>query len=253
MTVVADRDTEDWTQPGVDTLVRAAAPSGDASGIVLMHDGGEHRAQTVAALDKMIDQLTAWGYRFVTVSEGLGQTRASMTVPVDTRSRIAGNALVLAFRISGLIRAYLALSLIPLSALAILRSVITITAARRYIRSIYWLSTRCSAETGGSTPHSGCSTASSSPPPPLRSASKGNPLRPLWALPFQMFVYRQLMYLVVIQSVVTAARGTPLRWQRMIRQGTATQSLDEIPGPKPPAIHGVPTPVSSNGPAMPVS
>ncbi len=58
------------------------------------------------------------------------------------------------------------------------------------------------------------------------------PLRPLWALPFQMLVYRQLMYLVVIQSVVTAVRGTPLRWQRMIRQGTAAQSLDREKNPE---------------------
>jgi cellulose synthase/poly-beta-1,6-N-acetylglucosamine synthase-like glycosyltransferase len=47
----------------------------------------------------------------------------------------------------------------------------------------------------------------------------------LWALPLQMFCYRQLMYLVVIQSLVTAARGTPLRWQRMIRTGTASATL----------------------------
>ena len=31
------------------------------------------------------------------------------------------------------------------------------------------------------------------------------PLRPLWALPLQQFVYRQLMYLVLLQSAVTAS------------------------------------------------
>ena len=35
----------------------------------------------------------------------------------------------------------------------------------------------------------------------------GEPLGPLWTLPLQQFVYRQLMYLVVIQSVVTALPG----------------------------------------------
>src|SRR5581483_11774541 len=33
---------------------------------------------------------------------------------------------------------------------------------------------------------------------------------PLWALPLQQFVYRQLMYLVVFESVVSAAAGTRL-------------------------------------------
>jgi hypothetical protein len=50
---------------------------------------------------------------------------------------------------------------------------------------------------------------------------------PLWSLPLQQFVYRQLMYLVVIQSVFTALAGHRLRWQRMERYG----SLSTPPGP----------------------
>ncbi|MBX6722361.1 MAG: glycosyltransferase, partial [Dactylosporangium sp.] len=44
---------------------------------------------------------------------------------------------------------------------------------------------------------------------------------PLWTLPFQQVVYRQLMYLVVVQSVVTALLGSRLRWHRMVRTGSA--------------------------------
>jgi hypothetical protein len=39
------------------------------------------------------------------------------------------------------------------------------------------------------------------------------PLRALWLLPLQQLVYRQLMYLVVIQSAISAIRGVRLRWQ----------------------------------------
>jgi cellulose synthase/poly-beta-1,6-N-acetylglucosamine synthase-like glycosyltransferase/peptidoglycan/xylan/chitin deacetylase (PgdA/CDA1 family) len=46
-------------------------------------------------------------------------------------------------------------------------------------------------------------------------------LRPLWALPLQQFVYRQLMYAIIIQSIVTALAGTRLRWQKLRRFGTA--------------------------------
>ena len=42
---------------------------------------------------------------------------------------------------------------------------------------------------------------------------------PLWAGLLQQFVYRQLMYLVVIQSVMTAAAGTRLRWHKLVRNG----------------------------------
>lgn len=44
--------------------------------------------------------------------------------------------------------------------------------------------------------------------------------RVLWTLPFTQFCYRQLLYLVVIQSLATAVAGTRLRWQRMERYGT---------------------------------
>lgn len=53
----------------------------------------------------------------------------------------------------------------------------------------------------------------------------GERMRSLWAMPFQLFVYRQLMYLVVIQSVVALLLGTRLRWQRMQRSGTAAQQI----------------------------
>jgi cellulose synthase/poly-beta-1,6-N-acetylglucosamine synthase-like glycosyltransferase len=46
-------------------------------------------------------------------------------------------------------------------------------------------------------------------------------LRPLWAVPVQQVVYRQLMYLVVIQSVAAALAGTRLRWHKLRRRGLA--------------------------------
>ncbi|WP_137995116.1 bifunctional polysaccharide deacetylase/glycosyltransferase family 2 protein [Streptomyces vilmorinianum] len=49
---------------------------------------------------------------------------------------------------------------------------------------------------------------------------------PLWTLPLQIFVYRQLMYLVVVQSVVTALLGSRLRWHRTQRAGTAAETLE---------------------------
>jgi hypothetical protein len=50
-------------------------------------------------------------------------------------------------------------------------------------------------------------------------------LRPLWTLPLQQLVYRQLMYLVVIQSLVTAASGVRLGWHKLERTGGAAESM----------------------------
>jgi len=47
----------------------------------------------------------------------------------------------------------------------------------------------------------------------------GERLRTLWAMPLQQLVYRQLMYLVVIESVLSAVAGRRLRWQHMERTG----------------------------------
>jgi cellulose synthase/poly-beta-1,6-N-acetylglucosamine synthase-like glycosyltransferase len=49
---------------------------------------------------------------------------------------------------------------------------------------------------------------------------------PLWALPLQLVVYRQLMYLVVVQSTVTALTGIRLRWQTATRTGATHEVLD---------------------------
>jgi cellulose synthase/poly-beta-1,6-N-acetylglucosamine synthase-like glycosyltransferase len=41
----------------------------------------------------------------------------------------------------------------------------------------------------------------------------------MWMV-FQRFVYRQMMYLVVIKSVITALKGSRVRWQKLVRRGT---------------------------------
>jgi hypothetical protein len=38
-------------------------------------------------------------------------------------------------------------------------------------------------------------------------------------MPLQQLLYRQLMYLVVIQSAISALRGLRLRWQHLERTG----------------------------------
>ncbi len=47
----------------------------------------------------------------------------------------------------------------------------------------------------------------------------GESLRPLWALPVQQFVYRQLMYLVVIEATISALVGIRGEWKTIPRTG----------------------------------
>jgi cellulose synthase/poly-beta-1,6-N-acetylglucosamine synthase-like glycosyltransferase/peptidoglycan/xylan/chitin deacetylase (PgdA/CDA1 family) len=91
--VLSDHDTEDWRRPGVQAIVSAAQPSRGAGAVVLMHDSGGDRAQTVAALEALLPRMQAQGYRFVTVSEGLGLPG---TPRATTAQRWRGQALRLA-------------------------------------------------------------------------------------------------------------------------------------------------------------
>ncbi len=62
-------DTKDWNKPGADKIASAAINGARPGAIILMHDGGGDRSQTVAALPKIITTLRAQGYSFVTVDE----------------------------------------------------------------------------------------------------------------------------------------------------------------------------------------
>lgn len=62
-------DSRDWRRPGVERVANNVLQNVVPGAIVLFHDGGGMRNQTVEALPKVIDELQASGYRFVTLSE----------------------------------------------------------------------------------------------------------------------------------------------------------------------------------------
>jgi peptidoglycan/xylan/chitin deacetylase (PgdA/CDA1 family) len=61
-------DTEDWRRPGASTIAARILKATNGN-IVLMHDGGGDRSQTVEALRTALPQLVEQGYTFVTIDE----------------------------------------------------------------------------------------------------------------------------------------------------------------------------------------
>jgi peptidoglycan/xylan/chitin deacetylase (PgdA/CDA1 family) len=57
-------DPRDWTRPGSSAIVHRVLNHAKGRKIVLMHDGGGNRSETVAALDKLLPILKAQGYSF---------------------------------------------------------------------------------------------------------------------------------------------------------------------------------------------
>ena len=60
-------DTSDYARPGVPRIVSAALNGAHPGGIILLHDGGGDRSETVQALPQIIQGLRQRGYSMVTV------------------------------------------------------------------------------------------------------------------------------------------------------------------------------------------
>lgn len=67
LTVMWSVDTEDYKQPGTPTIVHNALSGATPGGIILMHDAGGVRTQTIAAIPQIVKGLRARGYTLVTV------------------------------------------------------------------------------------------------------------------------------------------------------------------------------------------
>ncbi len=71
-TVTWDVDPTDWATPGTGAIYSRVVSAARPGSIILMHDGGGNRSETLAALPRIIDNLRHRGYRFKTVSALLG-------------------------------------------------------------------------------------------------------------------------------------------------------------------------------------
>ncbi len=72
-TVGWDVDPRDWARPGTGAIYSTVVGNAHNGAIVIQHDGGGDRSETLAALPHEIETLRGEGYQFVTVTELLGQ------------------------------------------------------------------------------------------------------------------------------------------------------------------------------------
>ncbi|HXC48576.1 MAG TPA: glycosyltransferase [Candidatus Sulfotelmatobacter sp.] len=86
------RMTEDKRQRPAQEIADDVVRQAKNGNIVLLHDGGGEREQTVTALPLIIDELRARGYQFVSVADLLGKTRADLMLPLTFRERMAAQA-----------------------------------------------------------------------------------------------------------------------------------------------------------------
>ncbi len=88
-------DPNDWQRPGTEEIIRQVLQQVDAvspdrsANVVLLHDGGGNREQTVEALPRVIAGLRARGYSFVTASELVGIPQSVAMPEVKGRDLLA--------------------------------------------------------------------------------------------------------------------------------------------------------------------
>jgi cellulose synthase/poly-beta-1,6-N-acetylglucosamine synthase-like glycosyltransferase/peptidoglycan/xylan/chitin deacetylase (PgdA/CDA1 family) len=119
LVVLTNQDTRDWATPGVARIVAAATPRGGRGVVIMFHDGGGNREQTVAALPAIITRLKSEGYRFTTVTGGLLLPVGD--APATASQRFAGTALVLTQQAADHAVALLAVMLVAASVLTVIR------------------------------------------------------------------------------------------------------------------------------------
>jgi cellulose synthase/poly-beta-1,6-N-acetylglucosamine synthase-like glycosyltransferase/peptidoglycan/xylan/chitin deacetylase (PgdA/CDA1 family) len=134
VSVFTTDDGEDWQRPGVDAIVANATPKPDeeSGSIVLMHDAGGDRSETVAALEKYLPAMKAKGYKFTTITGGAKNTLGE--IPASPHDRFTGSVLVATLSVATNIVNWLSYLLLVVGALVGIRLVLMLIFARRHAR-----------------------------------------------------------------------------------------------------------------------
>lgn len=80
-TILWNVDPRDWSRPGTDVIIQRVLDTVHNGSIILMHDGGGDRSQTVAALPTIITTLEQRGFQFVTIPRMIQDLPSQETGP----------------------------------------------------------------------------------------------------------------------------------------------------------------------------
>lgn len=103
-------DPNDWhdnPRQSAEQITQSVISQLGKGNIILLHDGGGDRSQTVRAIPMIVDALRARGYQFVPVSELLGKTRDQVMPPVKGSERFWAKVDFLGFFVFGLVNAFI--------------------------------------------------------------------------------------------------------------------------------------------------
>ncbi|HZR79406.1 MAG TPA: polysaccharide deacetylase family protein [Chthoniobacterales bacterium] len=135
LVVLENIDPQDWAKPGADIILQRVKQQRRDGSIILLHDAGGDRSQTVAALPKILDWLHARGDTIVSVSTLLGTSRDAVMPPLQPANRSFPQMVSSAgFRVYHALEEFLWAFMIVATALVVMRTLIVIWLAYRFRR-----------------------------------------------------------------------------------------------------------------------
>src|SRR5438874_6585019 len=136
LVVLENIDPQDWARPGADIILQRVKQQRRDGSIILLHDAGGDRQQTVEALPRILDYLKTRGDTVVSLSTLLGTTRASLMPSTDAKPHTLTHFVSVAgFRIFHAAEEFLWAVMIVATAIVVLRTLIVIVLAARFRRS----------------------------------------------------------------------------------------------------------------------
>src|SRR2546427_1863146 len=135
MVVLENIDPQDWAKPGADIILRRIKQQRHDGSVILLHDAGGDRSQTVEALPRILDWLHTRGDTVVPLSTLLGTTRDAVMPLVQGSGSVNRFVSSTGFRIYHGIEEFLWAFMIVATALVVVRTLIVIWLAARFRRA----------------------------------------------------------------------------------------------------------------------
>src|SRR6266702_4460521 len=135
LVVLDSIDPAYWAKPGADLILRRVKQQRRDGSIILLHDAGGDRSQTVEALPRILEWLHTRGDTVVPLSTLLGTTRDAVMPPLaESGQPFARVVSSTGFRVYHVVEEFLWAFMIVATALVVIRTLIVVWLAYRFRR-----------------------------------------------------------------------------------------------------------------------
>ncbi len=135
LVVLENIDPQDWARPGADVILQRIKQQRRDGSIILLHDAGGDRSQTIEALPRIIDWLQTRGDTIVPLSTLIGSSRDAVMPPLGDGQRIPRFVSSAGFRVFHAVEEFLWAFMIVATALIVIRTLVVIFLATRFRRA----------------------------------------------------------------------------------------------------------------------